>query len=410
MKINNPKHAYQLTFEGDWPRSVAFLGSSRKLAAGNQQGQIYVWNLPETPPQIDEKETKDKKQPAIPDIAPARRLDGHTNGITHLIATSDGKLISSSFDRTIRLWDVDAASTGSEDAVLDIKQREQKARRKSQEEQEKILGAPGVTVETVTAEHVLEGHTDWIKALALSADEQRLLSGDDACWSIAWDLASRKEISRWQGYQRVWVVSAALSPDGKTAFTAEYAGSRSSFDRPAAQARLWNTDDGSLKLDLLKAWTPKVKDKDRIDSYGYAKTWGKLMKRGLICAAFSPDGKLLAVGQGGETDTGKIHLVDVETGKIVRTVSGHRYGACDVKFSADGKYVLSSGRDTTVRICQVEDGKEVAALGKARGGQFKDWMYGIAISPDQQWVAAADIAGKVHVWELAPENSDEKSE
>ena len=71
-----------------------------------------------------------------------------------------------------------------------------------------------------------------------------------------------------------------------------------------------------------------------------------------------------------------------------------------MKFSADGKYVLSGGRDTTVRICQVEDGKEVAALGKPRGGQFKDWIHAIAISPDQTKVAAADIAGIVHVWQL----------
>ena len=159
-----------------------------------------------------------------------------------------------------------------------------------------------------------------------------MISGDDACLSIVWDLNTQKPISQWHGYNRVWVVSAALSPDGKTAFTAEYAGSRSSFDRPAAQARFWNADDGKLKLDLLKVWTPKTKDEDRVDSYGYARTWGNLMKRGLICAVFSPDGKWLAVGQGGETDTGKIHLVDVETGTITRTVSGHRYGACDVKF------------------------------------------------------------------------------
>ena len=70
------------------------------------------------------------------------------------------------------------------------------------------------------------------------------------------------------------------------------------------------------------------------------------------------------------------------------------------RFSADGRYILSGGRDTTVRICQVDDGKQVAQLGKERGGQFKDWMHGIAIAPDQRSVAAADIAGIIHVWEL----------
>ena len=120
------------------------------------------------------------------------------------------------------------------------------------------------------------------------------------------------------------------------------------------------------------------------------------MKRGLVCATFSPDGKLLAVGQGGETDKGQVHLINVETGKIERTVSGHKSGACDVKFSADGKLVLSTGRDTVVRVCQVEDGKEVATLGKERGGQFKDWFHSVAISPDQQYVSAA-VPGRSRV-------------
>ena len=400
MQIEKPAHQWQLSFEGEWPTSVAFLGNGQRIAAGNRAGQIYIWDLPETAPApapINEK----SKELRPPDFAPVRRLDGHTNGITHLLATPDGKtLISSSLDHTVRLWDANAQAGEKTEVVLDTKSRVTKSRYKSKEDKEKILNAPGVQVETVTTSQVLEGHGSWVQALGLSADGKRLISGDDNCLSHVWDLASRKSVSSWHGYDRVWVRSAAISPDGKTAFTCEYAGRRSSFDVPAAQARLWNCEDGTLKLDLLKLWTPKVKDKDRIDTYGYGRTWGKLVKRGLVCAAFSPDGKLLAVGQGGETDTGKIHLVDTESGKILRTVSGHRYGACDVKFSADGKYVLSCGRDTTVRICQVSDGKEVAALGKARGGQFKDWMHAIAISPDQKTVAAADIAGLVHVWRL----------
>lgn len=401
MQINKPVHKWQLSFEGEWPTSVSFLGDSRHIAAGNRAGQIYVWVLPENPPQPEQAQKDKKKEDRPPDFAPIRRLDGHTNGITHLCASPDGKtIISSSLDHTIRLWDVNSVDNGNAVVILDSRSRKQKARYKSKEEKEQILSAPGVTVATIQSTNVLEGHSGWINGLDISDDGNRIVSGDDKCVSIVWDLSSRKQISSWHGYDRVWVRSAALSPDGKTAFTCEYADRRSNFDAPAAQARLWNADDGSLKLDLLKVWTPDIKDKDRQDTYGYRQKWSKLLKRGLVCAQFSPDGKLLAVGQGGETDTGKIHLVEVESGKILRTVSGHRYGTCDVKFSADGKYVLSSGRDTTIRICQVLDGKEVAILGKQRGGQFKDWLHAIAISPDQKMVAAADIAGMVHVWQL----------
>jgi len=71
-----------------------------------------------------------------------------------------------------------------------------------------------------------------------------------------------------------------------------------------------------------------------------------------------------------------------------------------VRFSADSKYLLSAGRDTCVRVCQVADGKEVAVLGTPRGGQFKDWFSAIALSPDERTLAAADIAGMIQVWDF----------
>jgi WD40 repeat protein len=109
---------------------------------------------------------------------------------------------------------------------------------------------------------------------------------------------------------------------------------------------------------------------------------------------------MVAIGQGGETDTGKVHLLEAATGKLLRDVSGHQYGVTDVLFSSDGKHLVSVGRDTCVRICQVADGKEVAVLGSPRGGQFKDWLSAVALSPDQEHLAAADIAGSVHVWRV----------
>ena len=73
-------------------------------------------------------------------------------------------------------------------------------------------------------------------------------------------------------------------------------------------------------------------------------------------------------GQAGETDKGQVHLLETESGTLLRTISGHQYGVTDLRFTADGKHVLSVGRDTTLRICRVEDGQE-PILGCGCGGQ-----------------------------------------
>lgn len=395
MEIGNPKAAFQLKFDREWPTAVAFVGSRRRLAAGNRSGEILFWELPETPPEPGPTD----KEPEPADVPPARRLDGHANGISHLRASADGKLlISASLDRTIRLWDVAAAPTGKAEIILDLKDREQKARNQSGDKKKAILEAPGQTVETIQAEHVLEGHRDWVTALAFDAENQRLMSGDDSSLIIVWDLATRGPVSQWMGHLWNSAAAVALSPDGQTALVSEYRYKRDDFDIPSPALKLWSVLDGKEVRDYLKIQFPKF---DPVaTSYEKAQVWRKFVAGGLIAVDFSPDGKLFAVGQGGETDTGEVHLLETESGKLVRTLSGHRYGVCDVRFSADGKHILSSGRDTMVRICQVADGKQVLALGKERGGQFKDWLHAIALSPDEKSLAAADIAGMVHIWDL----------
>jgi WD40 repeat protein len=393
MNINNPKLLWQLNFEGPWPTGIAFLGSGRRLAAANEGGQIYIWDLPETPPAFEPPKNSERK---APDHAPVRRLEGHTNGVTRLVATPDGKtLVSASLDHSIRLWEPEAAATGTADAVLDIDQRKSKAKREGKDD---VVTAPGVTVETLSAAHTFAGHEDWILSLGASTDCSRLITGDVASRVIVWDVADRKEIARWSGHPWNWIVAAALSADGQTAVVSEYRYKRDDFDIPAAGLRVHDAASGAEKLNIMQAMFPKYKPDET--SYGSAQVWRKFFANGLICADISPDGTLVALGQGGETETGKIQLIEIATGKLVREVSGHQYGVTDCKFSADGKLVLSTGRDTTLRICQVDDGKEVAALGSPRGGQFKDWLNALAIAPDQKTVAATDIAGLVHVWAL----------
>jgi len=120
-----PKLRFQLAFEGSWPTAVAFLGSGRRLAAANQLGHIFVWDLPETPPAFAAKAGQDRQ---APDVPPVRRLDGHTNEVTRLAASLDGKqLVSASLDRTVRVWPTDAKTAGKAEVVLDGDTRKREA-------------------------------------------------------------------------------------------------------------------------------------------------------------------------------------------------------------------------------------------------------------------------------------------
>jgi WD40 repeat protein len=389
--------AWRLPFEGAWPMAVAFAGSHRRLAAANHDGVVLVWDLPETPVAAKVQDEQGKEVDGFETPPPVRWLEGHTNGVTHLVATPDGAtLVSSSLDRTLRMWDLTANPTGRGEIVLDVERRERQAKRVSPDKRDAILNAPGQSIDTQPASAVLAGHRDWVNALGISRDGKRIISGDDSGLVIVWDVASRKEVARWQCPGVAWVVAAALTADGQTALVSQYRRKGGDWNNYPAGLRLYNVADAAVKLDLLATMFPKEKN----PPYQYQYEYSKFIGHGLIALAFSPDGSLFAAGQGGEESDGKIHLLGTASGKLLRSVNGHKYGTTDVAFSADGKHLFSSGRDTQFRITTVEDGKEIAAIGKPRGGQFTDWLSAITLSPDEKWLAASDISGFVQVWEL----------
>lgn len=352
---------WTLPWEDAWVTAVAFAGPTRRLAAGNNLGNLLLYELPE------------KGGSAAP--VPLRRLDGHTNSITHLLATPDGRwLISSSYDHSIRLWDLQASASGSDTVILDAR-----TRAAAKKAGGKAPTTPEVKVEVQQAQHVLEAHHDWVLGLALSRDGKLLLSGDDGGVVIVWDLEARKEVRRWK--LKGWAYAAALSPDNQQAVISERIPLVFDSGRRAA-VHIWNTTTGQVVRDL-------------------ATTLTKESKEYVAAAAYSTDGKVLALGQGGETGgNGKIYLLETSSGKKLREMTGHQNGVTDLHFTADGKYVLSSGRDTLVKVWQASDGKLVKEVGKARGGQFKDWIHALALSADERWLAAADMAGAIQVWSL----------
>ena len=352
--------AWTLPWDADWVTAVTFLGPTRTIAAGNNLGEILLWELPD--------------KTGAPAPMPLRRLDGHTNAITRLLSSPDGRhLISASNDHSIRVWDVKAATTGSATVALNARTREDLKRRGAS----KMPAEISAKVDLQKAEKTFDEHREWVLGLAQTADGKTLVSGDDGGVVIVRDLPDGKEKRRWK--VKGWVYALALSPDGSRAFVSERVPLVFDTGRHAG-AKVWDAVKREVKLDLDK-------------TYG---------KDSLAAAAFSPDGKTLAIGRGGEVDMGKVHLIDPETGKkLWESPTGHQYGVTDLGFHPSGKVLASAGRDTVVRLWQVADGKLIKELGKARGGQFKDWIHAVSFRADGLWLAAADMVGQVQVWFLA---------
>jgi WD40 repeat protein len=353
--------AWNLPWDADWITAVAFCGN-RRLAAGNNLGQILLWDLAE------------KAGGTAP--PPVRRLDGHTNVISRLLPTPDGKtLLSSSYDHTIRTWDAQAMGEKSEPIVLNARLRDEISKRRYASKMPDPITA---TVKVQQPASALTAHHEWVSGMSLSRDGKLLLSGDDAGQVILWDREAGKELRRWT--LKSWAYAVALSPDGKQALLSERKPLVFDSGQQAGIA-LYDAATGQVQHDMSAAF------------------------KGLYisAAAFSPDGKVLAIGRGGEADglNGKVFLIDPATGKKQREFSpGHEHGITDIAFHPSGKHLASSGRDTLVRIWDVASGKLVKELGKSRGGQFKDWIHAVSFSPDGLRLAGSDMAGSVQVWSL----------
>src|SRR5437870_3458604 len=103
--LDKATQVWTIPWDADWVTAVTFMGESRRLAAGNKLGQILIFDIP------------DKTGGPFP--PPQHRLDGHTNMITALAVTPDGRwLFSASYDHTIRVWDLQAPAKSNGTATL----------------------------------------------------------------------------------------------------------------------------------------------------------------------------------------------------------------------------------------------------------------------------------------------------
>ena len=94
---------------------------------------------------------------------------------------------------------------------------------------------------------------------------------------------------------------------------------------------------------------------------------------GVLSVAFSPDGKILAMGD----TNGEIRLRQVLDGKQILTLKGHEKWVTSLAFSPDGSMLASSSIDYIVNLWNINTGQCLQTL-----QEHNDEVWSVAFSPD----------------------------
>jgi WD40 repeat protein len=106
--------------------------------------------------------------------------------------------------------------------------------------------------------------------------------------------------------------------------------------------------------------------------------------------AWASHGSIVALG----SISGEILIIDISTGKTLKTLQGHTQDVTSLSWSADSKLLASSALDETIRIWDVHQGTQIDIL-KQNIGHIDSVVW----SPKSNKLAAA-LGKTLHVWEM----------
>jgi WD40 repeat protein len=254
------------------------------------------------------------------------RFSGHESWVTALVLTPDGKkLISGSWDGTVRVWDV----------------------------------------ETGKADPILESHKSKIYSVAVSRDGKRAASGGGNGEVYLWDLESNSELAHLEGHDEETEINGiAYTPDGKRVVTASADGEIRIWEVPSGKdlGKITGPKEGFLALALTQD------GKKALVACGSACILYDLESKkellrlaghtGLVnTLAFSPDGSRILTGSADRT----VRLWDGGTGKELRKIEAHAGYVKAVQFTADGASAASVGYDHVNRLWDLRNGQMITS-------------------------------------------------
>ena len=384
LEAQTGKELRKLEGHTDSVTHAVFSPDGKRIVTTSWDHTVRVWNV----------ETGEELQ----------KLEGHTDGVTHAAFSPDGKyIVSTSVDKTIRIWQVDSLPVFF--SVEKMKMIGTGKRTIFSNDGKKIISISysdyyDNIIQIWDAKTGFElkrliGHKRTINSIALSPDGQHIASASSDKSIRIWDIKTGELLSLIQGHNDE-VYAVAYSPDGK------YLASASSDET----IRIWDATTGIeiKRIESEEEYIPSIifsLDGRFIAAaaFMFIKIWnidtGEEHKRidtdNLVKhVAYSPDGQYIVAA----TDNDILRVWNATTGILVRKMVGHAKGINCVAFSPNGEYIVSASEDSTVRIWNVETGIEILMLDQNSGRVFS-----AAFSPDGTRIVTAPDE-EIHIWDF----------
>ncbi|MEB3324024.1 MAG: WD40 repeat domain-containing protein, partial [Cyanobacteriota bacterium] len=256
----------------------------------------------------------------------------------------------------------------------------------------------------------LRGHRGRVRAVSLSSDGTRIVSGGEDGTVRLWDVQKGRMIGKPLYADDGWIESVSFSGDGSRILSAGHKSLRiwdvstgNAIGRPPNDILFSDATSASLSRNgkLIVSGNSRGKlhfwDAENGEAITEGDIWGH--EGWVRSVVFSKDGsRIVSAG-----DDGTVRLWDVKSKRAVgEPLRGHQGIVLSAAFNPDGSQIVSAGQDGTVRLWNAQSGRPI---GTPLRGHNEGWVRSAAFSTDGSLIVSAGDDGTVRLWDAKSGNA-----